>query len=42
MRAWCCAKVINYLRTVPNALKLKEENEETEEAYLVANCLAGV
>jgi len=27
---------------VPNALKLKEENEETEEAYLAANCLAGV
>jgi hypothetical protein len=42
MRAWRCAKVINYLRTMPNTLKLKEENEETEEVYLAADCLAGV
>jgi len=42
MRVWRYAKVINYLRTVLNALKLKKENEETEEAYLAADCLAGV
>ena len=35
-------KVINYLRTVLNASKLKKENEETKEAYRAADCLAGV
>ena len=36
------AKVINYLRTVLNALKFLKQNEETEKAYLAAGCFAGV
>jgi len=32
MRAWHCAKVINYLRTVLNALKfLKKKKDEEKE-----------
>ena len=43
MRAWRCAKVINYLRTVLNALNFrKRKTKKTEEAYLVADCFAGV
>jgi len=42
MRAWHCAKVINYLRTVLNALKFRNKNEEEEKAYLAAGCFAGV
>jgi len=45
MRARRCAKVINYLGTVPNARNKttrEKKNKETEEAYLVAVCFAGV
>ena len=42
MRAWHCAKVINYLRTVLNALKFRNKNEEEEKAYLATGCFAGV
>jgi len=44
MRAWRCAKVINYLGTVPNALNFQKEKKtmKTEEAYLVAGYFAGV
>jgi len=42
MRAWRCAKVINYLGTVPNALNFQKKTMKTEEACLVAVCFAGV
>jgi hypothetical protein len=42
MRAWHCAKVISYLRTVLNALKFRNKNEEEEKAYLAAGYFAGV
>jgi len=44
MRAQRCAKVINYLGTVPSALNKtrRKKRRKTEEAYLVAVCFAGV
>jgi hypothetical protein len=42
MRACHCAKVINHLRTVLNALKFWNKNEEEEKAYLAVGCFAGV
>jgi hypothetical protein len=45
MRARRCAKVINYLGTVPTALNKttrEKKTMKTEEAYLVAVFFAGV